>query len=43
MEQQVLFTVQFKTVSGTGPTFSTTDKGIKFVYSDGTNVIDIKC
>ena len=35
------FTVQFKTVSGTGTTFSTIDKGIKFVYSDGTNVVDI--
>jgi hypothetical protein len=35
------FTVEFKTVSGTGPTFSTVDKGIKFVYSNGTNVIDI--
>jgi hypothetical protein len=35
------FTVQFKTVSGTGPTFSTVDKGIKFVYSNGTDVIDI--
>ena len=35
------FTVQLKTVSGTGPTFSTVDKGIKFVYSNGTNVIDI--
>ena len=35
------FTVQFKTVSGTGSTFSTTDKGIKFLYSNGTNVIDI--
>jgi hypothetical protein len=35
------FTVQFKTVSGTGPTFSTTDKGIKYLYADGTNVIDI--
>jgi hypothetical protein len=35
------FTVQFKTVSGTGPTFSTTDKGIKIVYSDGTNVVDV--
>ena len=35
------FTVQFKTVSGTGPTFSTVDKGIKLVYSDGTNVTDI--
>ena len=35
------FTVEFKTASGTGPTFSTTDKGIKIVYSDGTNVIDV--
>jgi len=35
------FTVQFKTASGTGPTFSTTDKGIKIVYSDGTNVVDV--
>jgi hypothetical protein len=35
------FTVQFKTVSGTGPTFSTTDKGIKLLYADGTNVNDI--
>ena len=35
------FTVQFKTVSGTGPTFSTTDKGFKFVYSDGTDITDI--
>ena len=34
------FTVQFKTVSGTGPTFSTTNKGTKLVYSNGTNVID---
>jgi hypothetical protein len=35
------FTVQFKTASGTGPTFSTTDKGFKIVYSDGTNVTDV--
>jgi hypothetical protein len=35
------FTVQFKTVSGTGTTFSATDKGIKFLYADGTNVVDI--
>jgi len=35
------FTVEFKTASGTGPTFSTTDKGIKIVYADGTNVVDI--
>ena len=36
-----VFTVQFKNVSGTGPTFSTTDKGFKLVYSDGTNVTDV--
>ncbi len=35
------FTVQFKTVSGTGPTFSTTDKGTKLLFADGTNVNDI--
>ena len=35
------FTVQFKTASGTGPTFSATDKGFKLVYSDGTNVTDV--
>jgi hypothetical protein len=35
------FTVQFKTVSGTGPTWSTTDKGIKILFSDGTNVVDV--
>jgi len=34
-------TVQFKTVSGTGPTFSTTDKGIKILFSDGTNIVDV--
>jgi hypothetical protein len=34
------FTVEFKTFSGTGTTFSTTDKGIKIVYSNGTNIID---
>jgi len=33
-------TVQFKTVSGTGPTFAATDKGTKLVYADGTNVVD---
>lgn len=32
------FTVEFKTVSGTGTTWSTTDKGIKILYSDGTNI-----
>ena len=35
------YTVEFKTVSGTGPTFSTTDKGFKLVYSDGTDVTDV--
>jgi len=34
------FTVQFKTVSGTGPTFGTTDKSTRVFYSNGTNVID---
>ncbi len=32
------FTVEFKTVSGTGATWTTTDKGIKILYSDGTNI-----
>jgi|SRR5210317_88133 len=35
------FTVEFKTESGTGPTFSTTDKGVKILYSNGTNIIDV--
>ena len=35
------FTVEFKTVSGTGTTWSTTDKGIKTLYSNGTDVIDV--
>ena len=35
------FTVEFKTASGTGPTWSATDKGIKTLYSNGTNIIDI--
>jgi len=35
------FTVQFKTASGTGFTFSTTDKGTRVCYSDGTNVVDV--
>jgi hypothetical protein len=34
------FTVEFKTASGTGVTWATTDKGKKMVYSDGTNVVD---
>ena len=35
------FTVEFKTASGTGPTFATTDKGVKILYSNGTNIIDV--
>jgi hypothetical protein len=35
------FTVTFKTSSGTGATWSTTDKGYKILYSDGTNIVDI--
>ena len=34
------FTVTFKTTSGTGITWSTTDKGKKILYSDGTNVLE---
>jgi hypothetical protein len=34
------YTVQFKTASGTGVTFSTTDKGTKLLFSDGTNIVD---
>jgi len=34
-------TVQFKTVSGSGITFSTTNKGTKFFFSDGTNINEI--
>jgi hypothetical protein len=34
-------TVEFKTVSGTGVTFSTTNKGAILVYSDGTNVVNV--
>jgi hypothetical protein len=34
------FTVEFKTVSGTGVTFGTTDKSTKILYADGTNIID---
>jgi hypothetical protein len=32
------FTVEFKTTGGTGTTWSTTDKAIKILYSDGTNI-----
>jgi hypothetical protein len=34
------FTVEFKTVSGTGVTFGTTDKSTKILFSDGTNIVD---
>ena len=34
-------TVTFKTSSGTGATWSATDKGFKILYSDGTNIVDI--
>jgi hypothetical protein len=33
-------TVTFKTSSGSGVTFSSTDKGKKILYSDGTNVLE---
>jgi hypothetical protein len=35
------FTVQFKTASGTGFTFTATEKNAVLVYSDGTNVVEI--
>jgi len=35
------FAVTFKTTSGTGATWAAADKGIKLLYSDGTNVTDI--
>ena len=34
------FTVQFKTASGTGVTFGSSNKGTKLVFSDGTNIVD---
>tara|TARA_A100001391_G_scaffold130497_1_gene89824 strand:- start:263 stop:1462 length:1200 start_codon:yes stop_codon:yes gene_type:complete len=34
------YTVQFKTVSGTGITWAATDKGHRILYADGTNVVD---
>ena len=34
------YTVTFKTSSGTGVTWATTDKTTKMVFSDGTNVVD---
>jgi hypothetical protein len=35
------YAVTFKTTSGTGATWSTTDKGTKLLYSDGTNIVDV--
>ena len=35
-----VFTVEFKTVSGTGVTFATTDKSTKILFADGTNIVD---
>ena len=35
------FTVQFKTVSGSGFTFAASDKGTRLAYADGTNVVDV--
>ena len=34
------FTVQFKTASGSGITFGSSDKGTRLVFSDGTNIVD---
>ena len=35
------FTVEFKQAGGTGITFSTTNKGFKYLYADATNVNEI--
>jgi hypothetical protein len=35
------FTVEFKQAGGTGVTFSTTNKGFKYLYADATNVNEI--
>ncbi len=35
------FTVQVKTVSGSGFTFAGADKGTRFAYSNGTDIVDI--
>jgi hypothetical protein len=35
------FTVEFRQAGGTGATFSTTNKGFKYFYSDGTNANEI--
>ncbi len=34
------FTVEFKTASGTGVTFGTTDKSTRIFFADGTNIVD---
>jgi hypothetical protein len=34
------FTVEFKTVSGSGYTFAAADKSIRIFYSDGTDIVD---
>jgi hypothetical protein len=35
------FAVTFKTTSGSGATWAAADKGVKLLYSDGTNVTDV--
>jgi hypothetical protein len=35
------YAVTFKTTSGTGATWAAGDKGIKLLYSDGTNITDV--
>jgi hypothetical protein len=35
------FAVTFKTTSGTGATFAATDKGVKILYSNKTNITDV--
>src|SRR5210317_1089612 len=35
------FTVEFKTVGGTGFTFGTTEKTIAILYSNGTNIVEV--
>jgi hypothetical protein len=35
------YAVTFKTTSGTGATWAAGDKGVKLLYSDGTNITDV--
>jgi hypothetical protein len=35
------YAVTFKTTSGSGATWAAADKGVKLLYSDGTNVTDV--